>query len=71
MLINLLIIFFIIIILYQLFLSESTYNFNNNIIEGLSSQGYQPYDLNNPGNALIFAPRHRLHDYTDDDDEPN
>jgi len=56
MLINILIIFFIIIILYQLFLSESKYKFNNNnIIEGLTSQGYQPYDLTNPGNVLILA----------------
>jgi len=55
MLINILIIFFIIIILYQLFLSDPKYKFNNNIIEGLTSQGYQPYDLNNPGNALILA----------------
>jgi hypothetical protein len=34
------------------------YNFNNNIIEGMDSnpsQQYQPYDTNNPNNALILA----------------
>jgi hypothetical protein len=39
-LVNILIIFFIILILYQIFLA-------NNIIEGLENQ-YQPYDINNP-----------------------
>jgi hypothetical protein len=46
-LVNILIIFFIILILYQIFLA-------NNIIEGLENQ-YQPYDINNPNNALILA----------------
>ena len=46
-LVNILIIFFIILILYQIFLA-------NNIIEGLDNQ-YQPYDTNNPNNALILA----------------
>jgi len=54
MLINILIIFFIITLFYQLFFLESTYKFNNNIIEGLT-QEYQSYDLNNPNNALILA----------------
>ena len=34
------------------------YNFNNNIIEGMESnpsQQYQPYDTNNPNNALILS----------------
>jgi TolA-binding protein len=47
-----LIIFFIFIVLYQLFLAH----FNDNIIEGLTNNTqYQPYDTNNPNNALILA----------------
>ena len=46
-LVNILIIFFIFLILYQILLA-------NNIIEGLQNQ-YQPYDTNNPNNALILA----------------
>jgi hypothetical protein len=48
--INFLIIFFILLILYQIFLAFIGYN----IIEGLENQ-YQPYDTNNPANALILA----------------
>jgi len=60
MLINILIIFFIILIIYQIFMPQIMYmyNFNNNIIEGMDSnpsQQYQPYDTNNPNNALILA----------------
>ena len=46
-LVNILIIFFIVLILYQIILA-------NNIIEGLANQ-YQPYDTNNPNNAIILA----------------
>ena len=46
-LVNILIIFFTVLILYQTLLA-------NNIIEGLENQ-YQPYDTNNPNNALILA----------------
>ena len=46
-LVNILIIFFIVLILYQILLA-------NNIMEGLQNQ-YQPYDTNNPNNALILA----------------
>jgi hypothetical protein len=46
-LVNILILFFIFLILYQILLA-------NNIIEGLENQ-YQPYDTNNPNNALILA----------------
>ena len=46
-LVNILIVFFIVLILYQILLA-------NNIIEGLENQ-YQPYDTNNPNNALILA----------------
>jgi hypothetical protein len=55
-LVNILIIFFICLILYQTFLA-------NNIIEGLENEGsssdntksYQQYDTNNPDNALILS----------------
>ena len=58
MLVNILIIFFIILIFYQIFLSNVAFKINNKIIEGLDtmpSQQYQPYDMNNPNNALILA----------------
>ena len=47
LLVNILIIFFIILIFYQLFLAS-------NIVEGLENQ-YTSYDTNNPSNALILA----------------
>jgi hypothetical protein len=50
-LINLLIIFFIILIIYQIFLAYA----NKSLIEGLTNGQYQPYDMNNPQNALILA----------------
>lgn len=46
-LVNILILFFIVLILYQILLA-------NNIVEGLENQ-YQPYNTNNPNNALILA----------------
>ena len=46
-LVNILICFFIFLIFYQIFLAS-------NIVEGLENQ-YQPYDTNNPANALILA----------------
>lgn len=64
MLVNILIIFFIILIFYQVFLSNISnmaYKMTNGIIEGMdttttsTSQQYQPYDMNNPNNALILA----------------
>ena len=45
-LVNILVLFFIILIGYQIILA-------NNIVEGLET--YQPYDTNNPANALILA----------------
>ena len=45
--VNILISFFIILIISQLFLAS-------NIVEGLENQ-YKPYDTNNPANALILA----------------
>jgi len=45
-LVNILVLFFIILIGYQIILA-------NNIVEGLDN--YQPYDNNNPANALILA----------------
>ena len=47
LLVNILILFFIILIFYQLFLAS-------NIVEGLENQ-YTSYDTNNPSNALILA----------------
>jgi len=49
-LINFLIIFFILLIIYQIFLAY----FSDSIVEGLENQ-YEPYDTNNPANALILA----------------
>ena len=46
-LVNILILFFIFLIIYQIFLAT-------NIIEGLENQ-YQSYDTNNPNNAFILA----------------
>lgn len=45
--VNILIIFFIILIFYQLLLAS-------NIVEGLENQ-YTAYDTNNPANALILS----------------
>jgi hypothetical protein len=45
-LVNILVLFFIILIGYQIILA-------NNIVEGLDN--YQPYDTNNPANALILS----------------
>jgi hypothetical protein len=45
--VNILIVFFIFLIFYQLFLASNT-------IEGLENQ-YTGYDMNNPANALILA----------------
>ena len=53
-LVNLLIIFFIILILYQIFLAH----FENSIMEGYENKDnndYKSYDTNNPDNALILA----------------
>jgi hypothetical protein len=46
--INFIILFFIILIIYQIILA-----YNNTIIEGLDN--YQQYDTNNPQNAMILA----------------
>jgi predicted PurR-regulated permease PerM len=46
-LINILIIFFIVLILYQILLAI-------NVVEGFENQ-YQQYNTNNPNNALILA----------------
>ena len=48
-LINILILFFVILVGYQLILAT-------HIIEGLeNSDNFKPYDMNNPNNALILA----------------
>jgi len=46
-LVNILIAFFIFLIIYQIFLATNT-------IEGFDNE-YKPYDTNNPNNALILA----------------
>ena len=46
-LVNVLIVFFIILIFYQILLAT-------NIVEGLENQ-YKDYDMNDPNNALILA----------------
>jgi len=59
-LINILIIFFIILLTYQVILAFST---TNTLIEGLenesttnsSTQEYKPYNLNDPNNSLILS----------------
>jgi outer membrane murein-binding lipoprotein Lpp len=50
-LINLLIIFFFILLVYQIFLAYT----NNTILEGITNPQYQPYNINDPNNALILA----------------
>ena len=50
-LVNLLIIFFFILILYQIFLAY----FENSIMEGYENKDYKPYDTSNPDNTLILA----------------
>jgi hypothetical protein len=47
-LINTLILFFIILVGYQLILAS-------HVIEGLENNNFKPYDTNNPNNALILA----------------
>jgi hypothetical protein len=47
-LINILIVFFIVLILCQIFLATKT-------IEGMDKRQYKSYDTNNPNNALILA----------------
>ena len=46
-LVNILILFFVFLIIYQLFLAS-------NIIEGFENE-YKNYDMNNPNNALILS----------------
>ena len=46
-LVNILIVFFAVLIMYQLFLAS-------NIIEGFENE-YKDYDMNDPNNALILA----------------
>jgi len=50
-LINLLILFFILLLVYQIILAC----IGDSIIEGLENQQYKPYDTNNPNNALILG----------------
>jgi predicted membrane chloride channel (bestrophin family) len=48
-LVNILVVFFILLIIYQILLA-------NKVVEGLENTGsYRPYDTNNPANTLILA----------------
>ena len=47
--INILIVFFITLIIYQIFLAH----FSNNVIEGL--ENYEEYDTNDPNNIMILV----------------
>lgn len=51
MLVKILILFFIILLIYQVF--NTFVNKGKRVIEGLDT--FQPYDMNNPANALILA----------------
>lgn len=59
MLVKLLIVFFILLIIYQIFLGIT----HNYLLEGMttdmnnqqSNQQYQPYDTSNPNNVMILA----------------
>ena len=53
-LVNILIGFFIFLIIYQIILATSMFEMKNPLVEGLENQ-YQTYDTNNPNNALILA----------------
>lgn len=53
-LVNILILFFLFLILYQIFLANNIVSLKMPLIEGLDNQ-YQQYDTNNPNNALILA----------------
>lgn len=50
--INLLIIFFTLLLFTQIFLA---YNKSNSIIEGLETMTYKEYDTNNPNNIMILT----------------
>lgn len=54
MLVNILIIFFILLLFYQTYIQV----FGQALLEGLDNSSpiaYQPYDMNNPNNALILS----------------
>ena len=53
-LVNILIIFFLVLILYQILLATNILSLAANVREGLENQ-YQPYNMNDPNNTLILA----------------
>lgn len=53
-LINILICFFLFLIIYQIFLASVVEGFDNTSASNSNNQ-YQEYDMNNPSNALILA----------------
>lgn len=54
-LINILICFFLFLIIYQIFLASVVEGFDNSNNTSASNNQYQEYDMNNPSNALILA----------------
>ena len=55
MLVNILIIFFIFLIIYQIFSVKMDYTLEGMTSEQSTNQQYQPYDTNNPNNVMILA----------------
>jgi len=55
MLVKLLIVFFILLIIYQIFLGNTHYYLLEGMTTELDNQQYQPYDTNNPNNVMILA----------------
>ena len=55
--VNILILFFLLLIAYQLILANHVKEGlkNNKTADKTSDNNYQPYDMNNPANALILA----------------
>ena len=53
-LVNILILFFIFLILYQIILASNVIEAKLPLVEGLENQ-FQSYDTNNPNNAMILA----------------
>lgn len=55
MIVYLLIIFFIIVIFYQITLSHTDYYLVESMTTDIDNQQYQEYDTNNPNNVMILA----------------
>lgn len=51
-LVNILIVFFAVLLFYQIILAFQSFD---KLVEGMESASYRPYDTNNPNNAMILA----------------